>query len=211
MDGGATVPGNMTIKGDLVASGSLTSASFITGGITSAGITSAGISASGDIITKGSITSTGNITTNGIINSGFDKWNISNDGKNRTYYGKDAASYYGSGNGAHVFRTGPNGNGPDGMILDKNSTLTLNGELNLQGGVMNTYKGRWWKLIYGVDFSGGDLTDPFNCGSINEGIQKCCDRFPNTMAVGFSENRCWCKNHHANAQRQDKWTSALII
>ena len=205
LDGGATVPGNLTIKGDLVSSGSLTSASFIT-----AGITSAGISASGDIITKGSITSTGNITTNGIINSGFDKWNISNDGKNRTYYGKDAASYYGSANGAHHFRTGPNGNGPDGMILDQNANLKLDGVFTLGGGTMNTYKGRWWKHVNGVDFTGGDIND-FNCGSLNEGIQSCCDRFPHTMAVGFNGNHCWCKNHHAGAQRKDNWTSVLII
>ena len=55
IDGGATVPGNLTIKGELVSSGSLTSAGITTGGITSDAITSkAGITAN-DIVSNGLI------------------------------------------------------------------------------------------------------------------------------------------------------------
>jgi hypothetical protein len=50
MTGGATVPGNLTAKGDIEATGSLKSASVTTGGITSAAIT-----ASGDITSNGVI------------------------------------------------------------------------------------------------------------------------------------------------------------
>jgi hypothetical protein len=50
MAGGATVPGNLSVKGEIAATGSLTSAGVTTGGITSAGIT-----ASGDIISNGVI------------------------------------------------------------------------------------------------------------------------------------------------------------
>jgi len=56
LDGGATVPGNLTIKGELVSSGSLTSAGITTGGITSDAITcKAGIAATSDIVSNGLI------------------------------------------------------------------------------------------------------------------------------------------------------------
>ena len=229
MDGGAKVPGNLTT--DKLSLGAKFQLSGIgdgmgnddwlrlvnpadpakyNGGFATQKLWTQNIALNGDLNADGNAVVKGNLTTNGFINSGVDKWNISNDGINRTYYGNKANSYYGSANGVHNFRTGANGNGPDGMVLDQNSTLNLNGALNLQGGVMNTYKGRWWKLINRIDMPGGDITD-FGCGSLNEGIASCVDRFPHTMSVGFNGNHCWCKNHHANAQPRDNWQIALII
>jgi len=229
MDGGAKIPGNLTT--DKLSLGAKFQLSGIgdgtandewlrltnpadpakySGGFAAQKLWTQNIALNGDLNADGNAVVKGNITTNGFINSGVNKWNISNDGKNRTYYDKDATSYYGSANGAHNFRTGPNGTGPDGMVLDKDANLKLDGTFNLQGGVMNTYRGRWWKLLNGVDFQGGDITD-FDCGSINQGIASCVDRFPHTMGVGFNGNHCWCKNHYAGGRADARWVSALII
>ena len=59
IDGGATVPGNMTIKGELEATGSLKSAGVTTGGITSAAITATGDIVSNGLIKFGSAGATG--------------------------------------------------------------------------------------------------------------------------------------------------------
>jgi len=90
-----------------------------------------------------------------------------------------------------------------------NGSLNVTGNLTMGEGEMNSWKGRWWKVVNNIDMPGGDITD-FNCGSLNEGIVSCIDRFPHTMAVGFMNNKCWCKNHHANAQPRDGWKIAVV-
>jgi hypothetical protein len=85
----------------------------------------------------GGVTVPGNINVQGAIQSSVNKWNTSADGKNRTHYGHNSNSYYGSANGVHTFRTGENGNGPDGVIMDR-SGLTVNGVLNPAHSVWHT-------------------------------------------------------------------------
>ena len=63
MTGGATVPGNMTIKGELVASGSLTSAGITTGGITTRNIAA---DSGGIIYVLNSMAASGNVSASTI-------------------------------------------------------------------------------------------------------------------------------------------------
>ena len=73
------------------------------------------------------LTIPGDINVQGVIQSSVGKWNTSSDGKNRTHYGNNENSYYGSGNGVHNFRTGANGDGPDGVVIGP-------GVVNINGG-----------------------------------------------------------------------------
>ena len=73
------------------------------------------------------LTIPGDINVQGVIQSSVGKWNTSADGKNRTHYGNNENSYYGSGNGVHNFRTGANGDGPDGVVIGP-------GVVNINGG-----------------------------------------------------------------------------
>ena len=75
----------------------------------------------------------GALTVQGHINASVNKWNTSSDGKNRIHFTNNAETVYGSSNGVHVFRSGANGGGPDGMTLNQNSVLNVGGSIVAQG------------------------------------------------------------------------------
>jgi len=87
MAGGATVPGNLSVKGEIDATGSLKSAGVTTGGITATAIT-----ASGDITTSGAIKIKNKWMLGGSGGgSGDDEWVRMTGLDNKTYYGGFAA------------------------------------------------------------------------------------------------------------------------
>jgi len=118
MAGGLTVPGNMNVTGDTKVTGAL-------GVGTTLNVTS-------NTALGGNLNVTGNAILGGTLTTAVDKWNTSADGKNRTFYGNNGNTYYGSANGVHTFRTGANGVDPDGMTLDQNSNLTVGGNIKAQ-------------------------------------------------------------------------------
>ena len=75
------------------------------------------------ILSGGNLALTGGLTSNGPISSGVNAWNTSRDGINRTYYENNGRTFYGSANGIHTWRTGGNGNEPNGMTLEADGTL----------------------------------------------------------------------------------------
>jgi len=109
MTGGLTVPGAMNISGNTNVTGD----TKVTGAL--------GVGTNLNV--------TGNTTLGGTLTTAVDKWNTSADGKNRTYYEDNKASIYGSATGVHFFRTGANGAGPDGIVIDQNSNLSVKGGL----------------------------------------------------------------------------------
>jgi hypothetical protein len=68
LTGGAMVPGNLTVNGNISNTGTMNTGALTSGNITSGNITSGTIS-SGAITSSGNITSTGNISSSGNISS----------------------------------------------------------------------------------------------------------------------------------------------
>jgi len=137
MDGGITVPGDINTTGAVLSKGS--NASFQYFSRNGNGKQFTWYTPDGDnsylwhtdkpnlfnITKNGDVTTTGGLTVQGPINASVNKWNTSSDGKNRIHFTNNAETVYGSSNGVHVFRTGANGGGPDGMTLDQNSILKV--------------------------------------------------------------------------------------
>ena len=85
-------------------------------------------------ITANTFQADGNATVSGSITSGINTWHKSVDGKNRTHYGNNSRTYYGSGDGSHEFRTGTDAGFP-AMILNSGANLSLYGSITTGGGV----------------------------------------------------------------------------
>jgi len=70
----------------------------------------------------------GNLDIGGITTRAVNVWHQSKDAKNRVYYENAGTTYYGSGNGKHIFRLGGEGNGGE-VIIDQEGSITLPGYL----------------------------------------------------------------------------------
>jgi hypothetical protein len=115
----------------------------------------------------GNLTVTGNTTVNGTLFMSNDRWQKSNDGKNRLHFGVNTGTHYGSGDGNHYFRTGADGNTPDGMILNSNGNLTVTGNTTINGSITagsasNAQTIKTWGLVNSNSLTVGPGSIQFN-------------------------------------------------
>jgi hypothetical protein len=109
----------------------------------------------------GNLVTGGNLDIGGVTTKAVNVWHKSKDAKNRVYYENAGTSYYGSGNGNHIFRLGGDGNGSE-VIIDNQGNFKLPGKLlNSQGigiEIVAASIGSYDGPLYGP----GKKTYPFN-------------------------------------------------
>jgi hypothetical protein len=130
----------------------------------------------GDMWTKGNglildsgknLTIAGSLTTNGSLVMSIDRWHQTTDGVNRFAFLANIGSFYGSGNGMHVFRTGALGGYPDSMIVSSesiklNSPVIASGNTSILGSLTvdgnSTVKGNLYSTKFDVGGGGVSTT-----------------------------------------------------
>jgi len=225
MTGGVTVPGNINIKDgvlDIKPSGDWGLGLSVTGGVKEAPYINFNNKADGkrngfimgapDKFTlSNNVDVGGNLNVPGSISSGIDKWHTSVDGKNRTFYANNGHSFYGSGNGVHVFRTGANGGGADGLVIDSNSNVNIAGSVGVAGGITSAGRTVTPSLfkIWPMSRNAGECMKTFDDDRI--GLAACANEAPQlwfwngNQIRSAANNKCltmgggWGAVHNDNA------------
>jgi hypothetical protein len=119
--GNLEIPGRITAPNGIHAGGGI-------GGSTIQGTTWMNTVKANTFDATGDISAGGNVLINNELIMRTHRWHKSSDGKNRLHFSDNTGTHYGSGDGRHYFRTGANGDGPDGVTIEPGKA-TFSGQL----------------------------------------------------------------------------------